>query len=382
MKASDLDNFFMEKALSLAEESRFIAPPNPWVGCVIAEGSSILATGSTQQPGHEHAEMIALRNARNYPLEQATLYVTLEPCCHQGKTGPCTNAIIRSGIRTVVIGIQDPDIQVHGRGIQMLKDAGITVRTSVLKEKIQKQLQPYLFHRTYHTPYTIIKIAQTVDGNIAASDGSSQWITGKKARQDVHSLRNQCQAILVGTNTAILDNPALTVRHTPLQGPPPLRVVIDLNQTIPFEHTLFQTARHTPTLCIVSNTSYASKLAQCNVETLIWKNSGSIPCSWIQQELANRGVLQLLIEGGGRTISHFMQEDAWNELIVYIGPKLLGASTKRPCQWVCSSINEATELSLLDSQRFDNTIKLRYLSAKKTMPQKSSFRYFQANVED
>lgn len=351
----------MEKAVLLAQHARFISAPNPWVGCVIEENNRCLSEGFTQAPGKAHAESEALEKVQGMDLSRATLYVTLEPCCHYGKTPPCTENIIRSGIKTVVIGLIDPDPKVQGKGVLALQRAGITVRSGVLEHKISEQLEPYLIHRTQKIPSTVLKIAQSIDGRSAAVDGSSQWITGDEARHDSHNLRHLSQAILVGAGTILRDNPQLTVRYTPLKGPAPLRVVVDPLDKVPITAGIFQTARSTPTLCISSGTQERrDALANLGVETISCEQN-PVPCAWIQQQLAERGVLQLLVEGGSMTIGRFFQERAFQKVVVYVGPIILGATgTPSFGALTIPTLDQAPRLILKETRRLGDSVALHY----------------------
>ena len=211
------DERMMRLAVDTAVDARLRSRPNPWVGAVVVATDGQVFCGATMQPGEAHAEVVAL-NAAGHNAHGATLYTTLEPCSHTGKTGPCTQAIINAKISRVVVGVIDPDKQVAGNGIQQLRDAGITVDVGVLQSEVERQLAPYLHHRRTGRPYVILKMAMTLDGRVAMPD-SSQWITGETARKRVHQLRAESDAILVGAGTVRADNPSLTTRD--VDGPSP-----------------------------------------------------------------------------------------------------------------------------------------------------------------
>src|SRR6202046_4280405 len=213
----DMDDMeHMRRALAQAATVRSTTAPNPWVGCVIvppgsaADGGVVFA-GATAPPGGPHAEAAALLEAGD-AARGATLYVTLEPCAHHGRTPPCTDAIIAAGVTRVVVGIEDPDEQVAGRGIAALQAAGIDVTVGVASEEVAEQLAPYRKHRTTGQPWVVLKMAASLDGRTAAPDGTRRWITGEAARRDVHRLRSRSDAVLVGAGTVRSDDPALTVR--------------------------------------------------------------------------------------------------------------------------------------------------------------------------
>ena len=215
----------MAEAIAEGDKARFHAPPNPWVGAIVLDAQGVeRGRGHTQVPGSSHAEIEALAIAGD-AARGGTLVVTLEPCCHVGRTGPCVEAIIDAGIVRVVIGTLDPDPRVAGKGAAALREAGLTVSTGVLIEDVRAQLAPYLWHRITGRPYVIAKVASTLDGVVAMADGTSQWITGEAARLDGHLLRAQSQAIIVGAGTVRSDNPALTARLGDIVLEP-LRVVL------------------------------------------------------------------------------------------------------------------------------------------------------------
>src|SRR3954447_9236323 len=220
----DRDDRLMGQAIAAAALARPITSPNPWVGAVIVSPDHAVFSGATQPPGGAHAEIGALSQAGDR-ARNATVYVTLEPCSHHGRTGPCADALVEAGVRRVVVGIEDPDPHVAGAGIAKLRAAGIDVSVGVCETQIREQLAPYLKHRTTGRPYVVLKMASTLDGRTAAPDATSQWITGEEARVDAHRLRADSDAILVGAGTVRADDPSLTVRH--VEAPKqPLRVVL------------------------------------------------------------------------------------------------------------------------------------------------------------
>ncbi len=284
------DATLMARALELADAARHLAPPNPWVGAVVVRDGQVVGEGFTREPGGPHAEVVALARAGD-AARGATLVVTLEPCAHSGRTGPCTEAILAAGIARVVLGVRDPDVLVAGRGAARLRAAGVEVAEGVLAEQVSAQLAPYLWHRRHGRPFVVAKVAATLDGIVAMADGSSQWITGDAAREDAHELRAQSQAIVVGAGTVRRDDPRLTAR---LAGRTlePLRVV--LGDAPPG-------ARVHPCL------EYRGDVAD------------------LLDELGRRGVLQVLVEGGPRTTSQFVEAGLVNQFVWYIAPAVAGA---------------------------------------------------------
>lgn len=338
-----IHRLFMEKALQLSAKARFLSPPNPWVGCVIVKNGEIVGEGFTQPPGGNHAEIEALKRAGER-ARGATMYVTLEPCAHQGKTPPCTLALIQSGISAVYISTQDPDSKVGGRGILQLQDAGIAVHLGEMRSEVESLLTPYLHQRRTKRPYCIVKAAITVDGKMAAADGTSQWITCETARADVHRMRAESQAIIIGANTAREDNPSLTVRHFSADGVEnPLRVVVDTHGRVPQGGALFN--HEAPTWHVTSK--------ECPGEE-------GIDLLTLLKRLAEKDVLQVLVEGGPKLITSFFTQKLIDKLCIYVGPRLLGKTAFPLLDSCISTLKDAPELSLLRCERLGSTVRLEY----------------------
>ena len=289
------DTTAMQTAIDAAATVRARTSPNPWVGAaIVSPAGDLLATGATEPPGGRHAEIVAL-DAAGPAACGATLYATLEPCSHHGRTGPCTEAIIAAGVARVVVGITDPDEKVAGTGLDALRGAGITVDPGVAAADVEAQLAPYLHHRRTGRPYVVAKLATSADGGTAAPDGTSQWITGDAARRDAHRLRAESDAILVGAGTVRSDDPALTVRH--VDGDDPMRVVLG---AAPAD----------------------AKVHPC----LEW--TGEL--GDLLDELGRRGVLQLMIEGGARTLGSFHDAGLVNRYVLYVAPALFAGADATP----------------------------------------------------
>ncbi|MDQ6781893.1 MAG: bifunctional diaminohydroxyphosphoribosylaminopyrimidine deaminase/5-amino-6-(5-phosphoribosylamino)uracil reductase RibD [Actinomycetota bacterium] len=285
----NIDRLWMTEAMAAAAGVRTSTSPNPWVGAVVVPGGDEpVAVGATEPPGGPHAEVVALDLA-GASASGSTLYVTLEPCSHHGRTPPCVDTVIAAGVTRVVIGVVDPDPQVCGRGVERLRAAGIEVITGVGATAVEAQLAPYLTQRLTGRPFVVLKLAATLDGRIAAPDGSSTWITGPEARLDVHRLRAESDAIVVGAATVASDDPALTVRGVP--GRDPLRVVLG---------TAPERARIHPAL----------------------ERTGDLRV--ILDELGGRGVLQLLIEGGANVAWRFHTAGLVDRYVIYLAPAFLG----------------------------------------------------------
>lgn len=287
----------MTRALELARSVRTRTSPNPWVGSVVLDAAGELAgEGATAPAGGPHAEATALE-AAGERARGGTCYSTLEPCAHHGRTPPCAEALVGAGIRRAVVALVDPDDRTQGRGIARLEQAGIEVTTGVLEVEVSELLLPYLVHRRTLRPYVVLKLAATLDGRIAAPDGTSKWITGSEARSDVQRLRSESDAILVGAGTARLDDPRLDVRTDPPPDRQPLRVVLGRAP---------QQARLQPALELTGDVR------------------------GVLDELGRRGVLQLLVEGGAVVAKELHEIGAVDRYVVYLTAGLLGGDDGRP----------------------------------------------------
>jgi diaminohydroxyphosphoribosylaminopyrimidine deaminase / 5-amino-6-(5-phosphoribosylamino)uracil reductase len=297
----DRDRAHMARAIELAALARPPSTPNPWVGAVVVAAHDPGRTfeGVTAPPGGDHAEVTALARAIEADAAVgATLYTTLEPCSHFGRTPPCTDAIIRAGVARVVVGITDPDHHVRGAGIAALERSGITVTVGVEADAVREQLAPYVKQRTTGRPWVILKLALTLDGRTAAPDGSSRWITGEAARADAHRLRAQSDAVLIGAGTARSDDPELTARLEGVESPrQPTRVVLGAAPA---------GARVHPAL----------------------EMQGELPA--VLDELGARGILSVLVEGGASVAHDFHAAGLVDRYVLYLAPVLAGGDDGRP----------------------------------------------------
>lgn len=313
----------MDMALELAKQAR--PSPNPQVGAVIVKDGNVIGKGFHTRPGAPHAEIIAIDDAGD-AVRGADLYVTLEPCAHQGRTGPCVDAILRAGITGVAIGIADPDPRVNGTGIAKLEAAGITVSHGVRKAACASLLRSYITHRQHGRPHVTLKAAITLDGYLATTSGDSRWISSKPSRTIAHEMRAMNDAILVGANTVARDNPDLTVRHVP--GKNPLRIVLDSNLRTSTEQRLITGAVETPTL-IVHTTGDRQKIlpfqSLMGIETMrCTRSENGVDLRDLLSKLAKKGILSLLVEGGAAIHSAFIESGLVDELVLFIAPKILG----------------------------------------------------------
>lgn len=385
-EATGGDAGFMLRALRLSERAKRRTAPNPWVGAVLvaADGTTVLGEGFHHGPGQPHGEVEAFRDAdrRGATKEQirgATLYSTLEPC-HRGpgkRTPPCDELVISRGVRRCVVGHVDPDPTFGGAGVEMMRSAGIQVELGVAELEVQASLRPYFHHRRTGMPYVVVKIATSLDGCIGCADKTSQWITKAAARQDAHRLRADSQAILVGSSTALQDKPSLTVRlpEDPDMAGQPLRVVLDTHGKV-LDGPLMDVSG-APTLMFTSaelcspeaRELWAEKGVQtCDVPLVDVPPAGDAGASArrldlraVLRELAQRGVLQLMVEGGAVVQGELLRQELASELRVYLGATLLG-STAQP--WaktqLTSTIGDAKFWKLRAVRQLDDDVCLEY----------------------
>jgi diaminohydroxyphosphoribosylaminopyrimidine deaminase/5-amino-6-(5-phosphoribosylamino)uracil reductase len=322
----------MREAIEVASTVRLCTSPNPWVGAVVVAADGERFVGATSEPGGPHAEVVALA-AAGPAARGATLYSTLEPCSHQGRTGPCTEAVIAAGVARVVIGIPDPDEHVVGRGVARLRAAGITVLEGVEAEAVAEQLRPYVVQRSTGRPYVVLKLAATLDGRTAAPDGSSQWITGAAARADGHRLRAESDAIVVGAATVRADDPSLTVRDydpagvRPRRGLDPRRIV--LGSIPPGARVLPAESHHGPLADLLDG-------------------------------LGRDGVLQLLVEGGARVAGDFHRAGLVDEYVLYVAPAFFGGDDAQPLfsGHGAPTMGDLSRLSFVSVERMGEDVRL------------------------
>ncbi len=318
----------MRRALDLARRGEGFVEPNPMVGAVVIDtAGQVVGEGFHERFGGPHAEVHALRQAGG-AARGATLYVTLEPCCHHGKTPPCTDAILASGISRVVVASSDPFPQVAGGGIARLREAGLEVEVGLLEAAARALTAPFRQLVTIGRPWVHAKWAMTLDGKIATHTGASQWISNSLSRERVHRLRGFMDAILVGSGTAQKDNPLLTARP---RGPRlATRVVLDSMARLSETSHLVSTVNEAPVLLVCSHDAPAEKVAllrNLGVEVLQTEEDGRPDLVWVLDELGRRGMTNVLIEGGGEILGACLDRERINEVHVFVAPKLLGGST-------------------------------------------------------
>ena len=342
-----LEDAAMRQALDLARRGAGLVEPNPMVGAVVvaADGSTVVGTGWHERFGGPHAEVAALA-AAGASARGATLFVTLEPCCHHGKTPPCTDAILAAGVARVVVATGDPFPEVSGRGLAALRAAGITVDAGLCEAEAKRIIAPFTKLATTRTPWVIAKWAMSLDGLTTPPVGGDRWISSEESRALVHDLRGRCDAILVGIGTALADDPLLTARPP---GPrTPLRVVLDSSARLPLTSRLVPTARETPLLVAVGPQAPAertSALTQAGCE--VWRSDAldrDARLAALLAELGRRRLTNLLVEGGPEVLGSFQALGAIDEVWAFIAPKFLadGSSASEPARATADLIRSIT----------------------------------------
>lgn len=322
------DQHWMKQAIELAQMGEGHVEPNPMVGCVIATDDQLISSGYHQAFGDAHAEVNAIANAAVIP-DSASLYVTLEPCCHTGKTPPCTQAVIESGIKRVVIGSTDPNPAVNGDGIKALEAAGVSVITGCLEDTCNQLIAPFTTAIKFQRPWVISKWAMTLDGKIATRSGSSQWISNEQSREVVHQLRGRVDAIIVGSGTAIADDPQLTARPP---GPrTAMRVVVSSRAELPLDSKLVATVCEAPVLVTAGLGTYPDRidaLQEKGIEVLSFPtDSPSEILRLLLIELGKRGCTNVLVEGGAKLLGSLFDTELVDEVNIFVAPKTVGGAS-------------------------------------------------------
>lgn len=316
----------MQRALEAARGGR--PSPNPHVGAVVARGEQVIAIGHHERAGEAHAEIAAIRNAKG-ATEGATLYCTLEPCNHFGRTPPCTDAVLEAGFARVVIGCADPKPHVPG-AVEKLRAAGLEVEVGVCEADARELIADFSRHISTGLPYAILKAAVTLDGRIATAEGDSQWITGEAARTEAHRMRDRADAVLVGVGTVLADDPSLTVRH--VEGRDPIRIVLDTHLRTPPGARLLTGDGSAATWILHGPEASAERRAALAGATLIEVPSqgGRVDVRAAMKALGERDVVRLLVEGGGQVHGALLREGLAQAAAVFVAPKILGDAAARP----------------------------------------------------
>lgn len=368
----EADKAHMRRAIELAWLGKGWTNPNPLVGAVVVKDGRVIGEGYHARYGQAHAERNALASCAVDP-RGATMYVTLEPCCHQGKQPPCTTALIDAGIARVVVGSRDPNPLVSGKGNAILRASGVQVVEDVLRGECDELNSLFFHYIQTGRPYVVAKWAMTLDGKIATSTGNSRWVSNEQSRADVHDLRHQLAAIMVGIGTVLADDPSLTARRGPTSRQP-LRVVADSHLRIPLDGQLVQTAGDFPTLVATTvreDDTRAQALRECGVDIVSVPGAdGKVDLDALLDRLGERDIDSLLIEGGGSLNEAMFKSGLVNEVIVYLAPKVVGGgAAKTPVEGEgVSKMADAFLLGTPRIERFGSDLKLTYKLDKGTVP--------------
>lgn len=356
----------MQRALALADAVRRTTAPNPWVGCVILRDGEIVGEGATASPGGPHAEAAAVA-AAGERARGGTAVVTLEPCAHTGRTGPCSDALLDAGVSRVVVALEDPDVRVRGSGIARLRARGVSVEVGPGAVEAARSLAPYLHHRRTGRAYCLLKTATSLDGRTTAADGSSRWITGPEARADALELRADSQAVVVGSGTALADLPALTARDvTAPVARPPLRVLLDARGRVGATGPLFDPSL-APTLVLTTEGAAAAavdawRAAGAKVDVVAPGASGrGVDLTATLEVLGSHGVLQAMVEGGASLHGALLAAGLVDRLVAYVAPVALGADGRPAFAGPGpAGVAEAPRWTLLSHRRVRDDLRLEY----------------------
>lgn len=328
-----IDEQFMREALGLAAQARGRTSPNPMVGSVVVKEGRVIGRGYHVRAGASHGEVMALEDA-GADAKGATLYVTLEPCCHYGRTPPCTKTIIAAGIRRVVAGMRDPNPLVSGRGLDELRQAGLEITLPVLEAEAAALNEVFVKYITTKRPFVLLKVASSLDGKIATVTGESRWITNERSRLLVHQLRDQVDAIMVGINTVLRDDPLLTTRLPGGGGHDPLRIIVDSRLRLPHEARVLTASMSASTFIATTPEAPAEKRRQLEAsgaKILVVEGSGpGVPLGPLMDQLGALQVTSILLEGGGELHSSALRAGIVDKVLFFIAPKILGGRTAPP----------------------------------------------------
>ncbi len=344
--ADAADVSYMERALNLAEKGRGRTSPNPLVGAVIVKGRRVIGQGYHHAAGRDHAEVVAIKNARG-GCRGATLYVTLEPCCHTGCTGPCTDAIAAAGIKRVVCAVKDPDPRVHGKGIRALRKAGVEVVGGVLRKQARAMNEQFFGYHENGRPFIVLKCAQSLDGRIATGSGDSKWITSTKSRRLTHRLRSEVDAVVVGSGTVRHDNPALTVRL--VKGHNPYRIVVSSDMKLPRKCQLLQNNEDGRTIIAAACDADGQRLGKRGGPIIFWRlrrtKNGLVDVTDLVRQAGNFGLRSILVEGGAKLATSFIAAGLVDKFVIVTAPIIIGKGL--------SAIGDLATKRLADAVQFE-----------------------------
>jgi riboflavin biosynthesis protein RibD len=354
---------YMQRALELAAKGIGYTNPNPLVGAVIVKNGKIIGEGYHEVCGSNHAEVNAFKNATE-DVRGATMYVTLEPCSHYGKTPPCANAIVQKGIKKVVIGLKDPNPLVAGRGIQILRDNNIEVITGVMEEEGRELNEIFLKYITTKVPFCILKTAMTLDGKIAAYTGDSKWITNEFSRKYVHALRHRVSGIMVGIGTILADDPFLNTRLDSGNGSDPTRIIVDSSTRIPLEAKVLHIESKAKTIIVATELADKNKikaLEDIGAEIIITPlKNNRVDLTYLMKALGERGIDSVLLEGGSELNYSAIEEGIVDKVNAFIAPKIIGGrGAKTPIGGVGKAVmSEAISIENIQIHSFGDDVML------------------------
>lgn len=328
MSFSADDHKFMARALQLAYKGIYTTAPNPNVGCVLVKDGEIVGEGWHEKAGEAHAEVNALKQAGKN-AEGATAYVTLEPCCHHGKTPPCVDALIKAKVKHVIAAMIDPHSKVAGKGLQQLEQAGIPVEHGLLEEQAKALNPGFIKRMQQRLPYVRCKLAMSLDGRTAMASGESKWITSAAAREDVHRLRARSDAILTGVGTVLADDPSMTVRLDEINTRQPLRVVVDTNLSMPADARMLKEPGRTVLMTCSSDEHIADTLKKAGAEIHIMPYCNTtVDLKPVLQTLSDMHINEVLLETGATLSGSMLQAGLIDELVIYMAPVLMGNNAR------------------------------------------------------
>jgi diaminohydroxyphosphoribosylaminopyrimidine deaminase / 5-amino-6-(5-phosphoribosylamino)uracil reductase len=347
MKIINKNIYYINECIKLAKKGAGYVSPNPLVGCIIVKNGNIIGKGFHKKFGEAHAEVNAINNAKKngFNLTNSTLYINLEPCSHFGKTPPCTDLIVKEKISKVIIGIKDPNTEVNGKGINKLRKAGIKVEYGILKKECEELNKFFIKNITNKIPYVTIKIAQSIDGRIALNNNKSKYITCEDSLKFVHKLRSEYDAVLIGKNTALLDNPSLTVRM--IKGRNPYRIVIDKNSKLP-EHLKIFTDKNSDKTIIINS-----------------PQNKNIPLINILKALHDLNISSVLVEGGANVFSQFVEKNLFDDIYFIVAPKIIGDGIPAFRDFKITTLSKTKKLFLNNSFLSGEDLVIHYKKSDK-----------------